>query len=108
MSAVKKGAEEGARAAWKASLIEYETGHPQTALQWAKAAESAAESCRPRQRGPASASVFKAGAQAEGALGHFEEALAHYRRAIRLQESMEGGGILEIAITYNDMAVKAA
>ena len=106
VSALKKGAEEGARAAWKASLIEYETGHPQTALQWAKAAESAAEKLPPAAAGPAfSASVFKAGAQAEGALGHFEEALAHYRRAIRLQESMEGGGIPEIAITYNDMAV---
>ena len=106
MSAVKKGAEEGARAAWKASLIEYETGHPQTALQWAKAAESAAEKLPSAAAGPAfSASVFKAGAQAEGALGHFEDALAHYRRAIRLQESMEGGGIPEIAVTYNDMAV---
>ena len=31
--------------------------------------------------------------------------MAHYHRAIGLQESMEGGGIPDIAITYNDLAV---
>ena len=100
------GSQERAQAAWKASLIEYETGHPQAALQWAYEAEGAV------QRLPASASsaflsasVCKACAQAESALGRFEEAMAHYHRAIGLQESMEGGGIPDIAITYNDLAV---
>lgn len=95
-----------AQAAWKASLIEYETGHPQAALQWAYEAEGAV------QRLPASASsaflsasVCKACAQAESALGRFEDAMAHYHRAIGLQESMAGGGIPDIAITYNDLAV---
>ena len=100
------GSQERAQAVWKASLIEYETGHPQAALQWAYEAEGAV------QRLPASASsaflsasVCKACAQAESALGRFEEAMAHYHRAIGLQESMEGGGIPDIAITYNDLAV---
>ena len=102
----KSGGTERAQAAWKASLIEYETGHPQAALQWAYEAEGAV------QRLPASASsaflmasVCKACAQAESALGRFEEAIAHYHRAIGLQESMEGGGIPDLAITYNDLAV---
>lgn len=100
---------EKAQAAWKASLIEYETGHPQTALQWAQAAQAAeaAEAASEKaESAPAfSASVCKAAAQAESALGHFEDAKAHYRRAIELQEAMEGGGIPDVAITYNDLAV---
>ena len=104
--AESSGGVERAQAAWKASLIEYETGHPQAALQWAYEAEDAV------QRLPASASsaylsasVCKACGQAESALGRFEEAMAHYHRAIGLQESMTGGGIPDIAITYNDLAV---
>ena len=105
-AAGKSGGAERAQAAWKASLIEYETGHPQAALQWAYEAEDAV------QRLPASvssaylsASVCKACGQAESALGRFEEAMAHYHRAIGLQESMTGGGIPDIAVTYNDLAV---
>lgn len=105
-AAGKSGGTERAQAAWKASLIEYETGHPQAALQWAYEAEDAV------QRLPASASsaylsasVCKACGQAESALGRFEDAMAHYHRAIGLQESMTGGGIPDIAITYNDLAV---
>ena len=105
-AAESSGGVERAQAAWKASLIEYETGHPQAALQWAYEAEDAV------QRLPASASsaylsasVCKACGQAESALGRFEEAMAHYHRAIGLQESMTGGGIPDIAITYNDLAV---
>ena len=105
-AAGKSGGAERAQAAWKASLIEYETGHPQAALQWAYEAEDAV------QRLPASASsaylsasVCKACGQAESALGRFEDAMAHYHRAIGLQESMTGGGIPDIAVTYNDLAV---
>ena len=103
---IKADGAERAQAAWKASLIEYETGHPQAALQWAYEAEAAV------QKLPASASsvmlsasVCKACAQAESALGRFEDAMAHYHRAIGLQESMAGGGIPDVAITYNDLAV---
>ena len=95
--------EERAQAAWKASLIEYETGHLRAALRWAQAAESTAAELSPLAE--FSAAVCKAAAQAESALGRFEDALAHYQRAIDLQESMEGGGTPEIAITYNDLAV---
>lgn len=138
---------EKAYAAWKASMIEFEIGHPHSALQWAQTARTAIEKLsdlpnpRPTVHSefeymssalsdsehrsavrkekenyslPAvstpsltafSAAVYKAAAQAEGALGRFEDALLHYRRAIELQESLEGGGIPEIAITYNDLAV---
>ena len=98
----KRGLAEGAQAAWKASLIEYEIGHPQTALQWARAAENAVKK---DAQAEFAASVFKAGAQAERELGHFAEAIEHYRRAIELQRSREDGGFPEIAITYNDLAV---
>ena len=138
-----------ALAACKASMIEYELGHPQTALQWALEAESAAgqavqdcsaankqqvpaeesaagqadqdRSAADKQQAPAAesaagqadqdrsaslpASICKAAAQAEAALGFFEDALIHYRRAIVLQESLEKGGVPDIAITYNDLAV---
>lgn len=108
-----------AEAAWKASLIEYELGHAQTALLWARNAEAAiAGSGSPRENSlleslpcpPFSqkgffASVCKAAAQAEAALGCFEDAQAHYRQAIGLQQSLEGGGVPEIAVTYNDLAV---
>lgn len=108
-----------ALAACKVSLIEYELGHPLTALQWALAAESHAAAGQADQDSfgadtqpalsagdPAFlASVCKAAAQAEAALGRFEDALIHYRRAIALQESLQNGGIPEIAITYNDLAV---
>ena len=111
--------EERTLAAWKVSLIEYELGHPLTALQWALAAESHADAGQ-ADRGSSGAdaqpalsagdpaflaSVCKAAAQAEAALGRFEDALIHYRRAIALQESLQNGGIPEIAITYNDLAV---
>ena len=157
--------EERTLAAWKVSLIEYELGHPLTALQWALAAESHADAVQAdrdssgadAQRALAAeshaaagqadqdssgadtqpaleaeraagqtdrdssgedtqpalpagdpaflASVCKAAAQAEAALGRFEDALMHYRRAIALQQSLQNGGIPEIAVTYNDLAV---
>ncbi len=105
-AAEKSGGAERAQAAWKASLIEYETGHPQAALQWAYEAEDAVRRL-PASASSAyiSASVCKACGQAESALGRFEDAMAHYHRAIGLQESMTGGGIPDIAITYNDLAV---
>ncbi|MDO4407709.1 MAG: tetratricopeptide repeat protein [Eubacteriales bacterium] len=131
-------------AAWKASLIEYELGHAQTALLWAREAEAAIAgsgslrenspqenplrenssregspqenpsqesspqeglSCPPFSQTEFSAAVCKAAAQAEAALGCFEDALSHYRQAIGLQQSLEGGGVPEIAVTYNDLAV---
>ena len=109
--------EERTLAACKVSLIEYELGHPLTALQWALAAESAAGQAVQDSSGadtqpalsagdPAFlASVCKAAAQAEAALGRFEDALMHYRRAVALQQSLQNGGIPEIAVTYNDLAV---
>ena len=136
-------------AAWKASLIEYELGHAQTALLWAREAEAVIAgsgslrenspqenplrenssregspqenpsqesspqenspqeglSCPPFSETEFSAAVCKAAAQAEAALGCFEDALSHYRQAIGLQQSLEGGGVPEIAVTYNDLAV---
>ena len=109
--------EERTLAACKVSLIEYELGHPLTALQWALAAERAAGQAVQDSSGadmqptmsagdPAFlASVCKAAAQAEAALGRFEDALMHYRRAVALQQSLQNGGIPEIAVTYNDLAV---
>ena len=165
------GTDEDTRAvaAWKASLIEYELGHAQTALFWAREAEAAISGSgslrenslqesspqenpsqesssregsskqNPPQESPSRegslqenpsqensprenslleslpcpqfsqkgffASVCKAAAQAEAALGCFEDAQAHYRQAIGLQQSLEGGGVPEIAVTYNDLAV---
>ena len=165
------GTDEDTRAvaAWKASLIEYELGHAQTALFWARKAEAAIAgsgslrenslqesspqenppqesssregsskqnppqespsregslqenpsqeksprenspqeglSCQPFSQTGFFASVCKAAAQAEAALGCFEDAQAHYRQAIGLQQSLEGGGVPEIAVTYNDLAV---
>lgn len=114
-------------AAWKVSLIEYELGHAQTALFWALEAEAAIAGdgcmgCLPESQpclqsseagyseavfsaAGFSAAVCKAAAQAEAALGRFEDALTHYRQAIVLQQSLEGGGVPEIAVTYNDLAV---
>lgn len=86
--------------------MEYETGHPQAALHWARAAEQTAKDCGMEEKAAAIQSeVYKALAQAESTVGLYDDAIMHYTQAIALLEKTKHDGRPEISITYNDLAV---
>ena len=88
------------------SRMEYETGHPQAALHWARAAEQTAKDCGMEEKAAAIQSeVYKALAQAESTVGLYDDAIMHYTQAIALLEKTKHDGRPEISITYNDLAV---